>query len=258
MAPDYSLVESSLATAAGKGVTNSHCRIFTPDFISYAVHVSPPSMYQRKLNLDAEGSMSNLGSGCAAGAGEPLMMQRQSLNDAVASVAPRPMGCEEGAAARPGGDERSEHDLPDNANEAMFHEWVAGEIRACTAYGQYPEVPLLCVYHESPLPSCSFLLYIHILKGSRHFVCTCVASSTSRQIMEQAIVAICGWRKRFRNDRDLWARIMRRDRVIKELNECMPVIAHTVEMVSRLKLDEGGDKAVVLDLCSGTAAQGDT
>ena len=80
----------------------------------------------------------NLGAGCAGGAGEPE--QRQRVTDAVASSATPTMGCEEGAAERPEGDERSEHALPDNDNEAMFHEWVAGEIRACTAYEQYPGV----------------------------------------------------------------------------------------------------------------------
>ena len=33
------------------------------------------------------------------------------------------------------------------------------------------------------------------------------------------------WRNRFQNDcSDIWAGFMRRDRVIKELHECMPVI----------------------------------
>ena len=127
-------------------------------------------------------------------------------------------------------------------------------------------MPRLCLFHDEPLlpagsstSTCRFCKGILVSSGARGVISTCVGSSTclsalsSRQIMEQAIAAICGWRNRFRNDRDLWARIMRRDRVIKELNECMPVIAHTVEMVSRLKLDEGGDKAVVLDLCSGAS-----
>ena len=68
--------------------------------------------------------------------------------------------------------------------------------------------------------------------------------------MEDAIKAVCAWRLRFRTQREVWCRIMRNDRILKELNECAPVVARVVEAVARLTL-EPGQKATILDLCSG-------
>lgn len=45
-------------------------------------------------------------------------------------------------------------------------------------------------------------------------------------------------------------RFCRRERVLKEMNECAPVIHVVMDAVSRLALD-GDEKLTIVDLCSG-------
>jgi hypothetical protein len=83
----------------------------------------------------------------------------------------------------------------------------------------------------------------------------CVAYRTdpaSAAVLEAAAVAVGRWRRRFREggSREVWQRVMRNHRLVKELNEAAPVVARVLAVASRLKLPPNG-KATVLDLCSG-------
>lgn len=70
------------------------------------------------------------------------------------------------------------------------------------------------------------------------------------EVLERAICALCGWRARFTGRRDVWCRIMKGERCLKELNECAPVVDRVIDAVARMELT-GGQKATILDLCSG-------
>mmetsp|Transcript_33784 Transcript_33784/g.73850 ORF Transcript_33784/g.73850 Transcript_33784/m.73850 type:complete len:532 (-) Transcript_33784:183-1778(-) len=68
------------------------------------------------------------------------------------------------------------------------------------------------------------------------------------EITEKAIRVITTWSTRF--DSRVWARFTRRGRVVKELNECAPVIDAMLKMVEKMTL-QPGQKLTIVDLCSG-------
>lgn len=73
--------------------------------------------------------------------------------------------------------------------------------------------------------------------------------------LEDSLIAIVNWRKRFRGNPQLWKRIFKKDRVIKELIESVPVIDFVKRAVvvadESSSFDNENDKFTIIDLCSG-------
>ena len=62
-------------------------------------------------------------------------------------------------------------------------------------------------------------------------------------------VAVTNWRKRYRDDRPLWLRLFRGEKVVKEVVESIPVISLVEDWMDR---HQDLDKPVtIIDLCSG-------
>ena len=68
-----------------------------------------------------------------------------------------------------------------------------------------------------------------------------------------AMEALEQWRGRL--EKRVWQRVVRKGTVLKELNECAPVMARTKAMVDEMEL-KGDEKCVILDLCSGFGYMG--
>mmetsp|Transcript_1494 Transcript_1494/g.2228 ORF Transcript_1494/g.2228 Transcript_1494/m.2228 type:complete len:396 (-) Transcript_1494:28-1215(-) len=72
--------------------------------------------------------------------------------------------------------------------------------------------------------------------------------NTYASTYEDSLTAIVNWRKRYRGNPQVWKRIFKKDRVVKELIESAPVI----EFVKRAMDNQGDDeKFTIIDLCSG-------
>jgi len=67
-------------------------------------------------------------------------------------------------------------------------------------------------------------------------------------IMREAVQALGRWRDTL--DKELWIRVMRRNRVLKEINEYAPVIDRARRFVENIELPPG-EKVTIVDLCSG-------
>jgi hypothetical protein len=73
------------------------------------------------------------------------------------------------------------------------------------------------------------------------------------QVIETAAHSITKWRQRYRGNYPLWNRIFKRDRVVKEVTEAIPILS-AVEEWMREHDDHGNDntkKVTIIDLCSG-------
>ena len=71
-------------------------------------------------------------------------------------------------------------------------------------------------------------------------------------IFEKSIDAIVQWRKRYRGNPTLWKRLFKKDRVIKELVEAVPIIQAVMAYVSSFNSEEeNGKRITIMDLCSG-------
>mmetsp|Transcript_27739 Transcript_27739/g.47128 ORF Transcript_27739/g.47128 Transcript_27739/m.47128 type:complete len:393 (-) Transcript_27739:35-1213(-) len=73
--------------------------------------------------------------------------------------------------------------------------------------------------------------------------------NTYASTYEDSLTAIVNWRKRYRGNPQVWKRIFKKDRVVKELIESAPVI----EFVKRAmdNQDDDDEKFTIIDLCSG-------
>eukprot|EP00985_Skeletonema_marinoi_P034508 scaffold44103_cov161-Skeletonema_marinoi.AAC.5 len=72
--------------------------------------------------------------------------------------------------------------------------------------------------------------------------------NTYASTYEDSLTAIVNWRKRYRGNPQVWKRIFKKDRVVKELIESAPVI----EFVKRAMDNQDDDeKFTIIDLCSG-------
>ncbi|KAK1746231.1 hypothetical protein QTG54_002838, partial [Skeletonema marinoi] len=72
--------------------------------------------------------------------------------------------------------------------------------------------------------------------------------NTYASTYEDSLTAIVNWRKRYRGNPQVWKRIFKKDRVVKELIESAPVI----EFVKRAMENQDDDeKFTIIDLCSG-------
>eukprot|EP00854_Cymbomonas_tetramitiformis_P026986 gene26986-33189_t len=68
------------------------------------------------------------------------------------------------------------------------------------------------------------------------------------EIAEKSVQILRGWRERF--PKKIWIRTVKKERILKELNESAPVIHRTLELIEQMQLVEGV-KCEILDLCSG-------
>lgn len=69
-------------------------------------------------------------------------------------------------------------------------------------------------------------------------------------VFEDAATCVLTWRRRYRGNPKLWKRLMRSDKLVKELVECAPVIAAVRALVDGYDLAEG-ETFTIVDLCSG-------
>ena len=81
----------------------------------------------------------------------------------------------------------------------------------------------------------------------------CPGRATYSTVYEHSIMAIVKWRQRYRGNPQLWKRIFKKERVIKELIESAPIIEavkQAVEEESNSSTDET-QQFTIIDLCSG-------
>ncbi|KAK3284057.1 hypothetical protein CYMTET_8274 [Cymbomonas tetramitiformis] len=72
--------------------------------------------------------------------------------------------------------------------------------------------------------------------------------ATYPEIYAEAHDCVLRWRRRYRGDKPTWQRLMKRERLVKELGEAAPVIARVRAVVEALP---EGKRATIVDLCSG-------
>ena len=66
-----------------------------------------------------------------------------------------------------------------------------------------------------------------------------------------AVEAVVRWRRRFEGHPDMWKRLMKRDKVVKELIESAPVIQRVRELVEHESQLGPDERFTIVDLCSG-------
>ncbi|KAL9182669.1 hypothetical protein ACHAXT_013321 [Thalassiosira profunda] len=79
-------------------------------------------------------------------------------------------------------------------------------------------------------------------------VSECPGRKTYSRAYEDSVDAIVQWRKRYRGNPQLWKRVFKKERVIKELVESAPIIESVRKVVESSSEPE---KITVVDLCSG-------
>lgn len=72
------------------------------------------------------------------------------------------------------------------------------------------------------------------------------------EVFHRSATCIRKWRERFRGDDSLWKRIFKRDRVVKEVIESVPIIHFVEEWIERNSRDsDPTQNLTIIDLCSG-------
>jgi len=69
------------------------------------------------------------------------------------------------------------------------------------------------------------------------------------ELFSQCATAVTHWRRRYRDDRSLWLRLFKADKVIKEVIESIPVISLVQDWMDRHNDVE--EPITIIDLCSG-------
>ena len=68
---------------------------------------------------------------------------------------------------------------------------------------------------------------------------------------EAAIAAIVQWRQRYAGNPTVWKRLFTKDRVLKEVIECIPILQAVHTYVAQYTVTTTDPKITILDLCSG-------
>ena len=74
-------------------------------------------------------------------------------------------------------------------------------------------------------------------------------SSLYPTLAQNALDILKVWRQRF--PKQIWIRIFRRDRVLKELNETAPVMDYILKAVKNYSKQHDKDQITIVDLCCG-------
>ncbi|KAL7544814.1 hypothetical protein ACHAWF_008178 [Thalassiosira exigua] len=79
-------------------------------------------------------------------------------------------------------------------------------------------------------------------------VSDCPGRDTYSSVYEDSVDAIVKWRRRYRGNPRLWKRVLKKERVVKELAEGAPIIHAVKKCVASSR---GSEKIAIIDLCSG-------
>ena len=68
-------------------------------------------------------------------------------------------------------------------------------------------------------------------------------------IIDECVRVMQKWKREF--PQKVWLRVVKGDRLAKELNESAPVIEKTMKYISAIEVQSPAERAVIIDLCSG-------